>query len=57
MFQTKLLRSQKTHFIVDIFVHPKFCHLRDNVEKCVRAQQTTDNIIRGREDALCMKDN
>jgi hypothetical protein len=58
MFQTKSFReNKKTHFMFNNVLR-KLCRLRDNVEKYGRARQATDgNIIRHREDTICMPGN
>ena len=49
MFQTKVVEKIKTHILysIPLFSPLKSCRLWDNVEKCCRAGQATDdNIIR-----------
>ena len=45
MFQTKVVEKITTHILCSItpFQKKKSCRLGDNVEKCVRAGQATDD--------------
>jgi len=43
MFQTKVVEKIKTHILCSVTVFRKSCRLWDNVEKCCRAGQDTDD--------------
>jgi len=43
MLQTKAVEKIKTHILCSIIFFRKSYRLWDNVEKCGRAKQTTDN--------------
>jgi hypothetical protein len=53
MFQTKLVEKIKTHILCSIILLRKSCRLWDNVEKCCRAGQATDNNITRRMRIAC----
>jgi len=43
MFQTKVVEKIKTHILCSVTLFWKMCHLWENVEKCGRAEQATDD--------------
>jgi hypothetical protein len=43
MFQTKVVEKNKTHILCSCDFFRKSCRLWDNVEKCYRAGQVTDD--------------
>jgi len=44
MFHTKAVEKIRTHFMFNNFFW-KLCHLWDNVDKCCRSRQPTDDNI------------
>jgi len=43
MFQTKVVEKIKTHILCSVTLFRKVCRLWDNVGKCGRAGQATDD--------------
>ena len=56
IFRIKFVEKIKTHILCSSFFSPrKSCRLRDNVEKCGRARQTTDDDIMWRIRFACWR--
>jgi len=48
----------KGHVICSVTFFRKWCHLRDNVEKCGRARYAAeDTAVWSRKGAICLLDN
>jgi hypothetical protein len=56
MIQTEIFEKIKAHILFSIYFSLKICLLRDKMEKHGTVRQDTgDNIMRRRNDAICMQ--
>jgi len=53
MFQTKVIDKIKTHILCSVTFSRKSCRLWDNVERCCRPGQATDDNIKRRMRFAC----
>jgi hypothetical protein len=58
MFQTKVVKTIRTHILCSVTFFQKLRHFGDNVESYGRGRRAMyDNIMLFRKDVICMPDN